>query len=443
MLSGSTFLALSESEDYYAHVTIADLAESYEKVKLLPIKKFQFLHDSIPGRVQIGVLGQDAQRHIPEAVDVIETLSFPAKEKGKEPTVLKNFLSVDKTVVFMHGVAALKELTSKYDMLESSFVGVKNLQDHNQADFIELQSKLSVEVELQATEKERMLKIEEDAVDREEELELLKIEEERKFIDKKLSNEKMLLEFQAEVAREKMRREEEFAILEMQERIKMEKDLAEKKEQIRREASEKIQKQKQELEEDFNQKRLEYEKEKIRAEVELKAQQERENEDLNIRKLKVQAELESEQIISTITVLFDEVGKMMYGIISQPQKLVFIFGLTLVFVLSFYGIKEFVGLVRSTIQSYIGKPSLVRETSMHWHFLPAFIADYFSTEDYKRSLLEIEKHLQGVVLGREDRERVVQLALTTRNTKNTKAPYRHVLLHGPPGKFLRSIMVLF
>jgi ATPase family AAA domain-containing protein 3A/B len=221
----------------------------------------------------------------------------------------------------------------------------------------------------------------------------------------------------------------------MQERIKMEKDLAEKKELIRRDASEKIQKQKQESEEDFNQKRLEYEKEKIRAEVELRAQQERENEDLNIRKLKVQAELESEQIISTITVLFDELGKMLYGIISQPQKIAIMFSLVLAFIFSYYGVKEFMTIVRSTIQSYIGKPSLVRETSMHWHYLPVSLADWLSKADDKQSLLEIEKHFQGVALGDEDRERVIQLALTTRNTKNTSAPYRHVLLHGPPGNF--------
>ena len=41
--------------------------------------------------------------------------------------------------------------------------------------------------------------------------------------------------------------------------------------------------------------------------------------------------------------------------------------------------------------------------------------------------------LEGVVLPPGLRERLVRLATATRNAKQNRSPFRHMLLHGPPG----------
>ena len=63
--------------EYYGNVADADLALSFEKIKNTPIKLFEFLHDSVPGRVQMGVTVSDAQRYMPEAIEVIPSITFP------------------------------------------------------------------------------------------------------------------------------------------------------------------------------------------------------------------------------------------------------------------------------------------------------------------------------------------------------------------------------
>ena len=213
----------------------------------------------------------------------------------------------------------------------------------------------------------------------------------------------------------------------------MESDLALKKERIRMETSEKIRAAQKESDLALEKQKLEREKEKIKVEIELKAEQERANEDMNIRRIKLEAELSSQATIAAISAFGEEISKLVLAIISEPQQLAIIGGIVLLFIFAYYALREIISVLRTAIQAAIGRPSLVRETSMHWHFLPKFIADLLPSESYARSLQEIEAKFIDVVLGKDDRDRVIQLAVTTRNTKMTSAPFRHVLLHGPPG----------
>jgi hypothetical protein len=65
--------------------------------------------------------------------------------------------------------------------------------------------------------------------------------------------------------------------------------------------------------------------------------------------------------------------------------------------------------------------------------MPRFIYRFLEKESHGASLHQIQQAFLDVILSKDDRDRVIQLALTTRNTKKSNAPYRHVLLHGPPG----------
>ena len=91
----------------------------------------------------------------------------------------------------------------------------------------------------------------------------------------------------------------------------------------------------------------------------------------------------------------------------------------------------------------------MRETSYHWNLLPdvfsplwkilSFIITFGAQqrsekEQYLLSTLKyLEAEFANIILSKDDKDRVINLALATKNTKQSGAPYRHVLLHGPPG----------
>jgi ATPase family AAA domain-containing protein 3A/B len=194
-------------------------------------------------------------------------------------------------------------------------------------------------------------------------------------------------------------------------------------------------------------KRLEYEKEKIRAEIEARAQQERINEEIAIRKLQTQSKLDTERMVEGIKSVSLQVTAIVRDVFSRPRQLAILAGIFLALLVSYFLIRECSALVRQFVQTRIGKPSLVRETSFHWSLLPQWVHDLsisslFSSSSSSSndrnsaltaSLQQLEAEFADVILSDEDKTRVLNLALATRNTRRSGAPYRHVLLHGPPG----------
>lgn len=419
--------------EFYGNVADADLPLSFEKIKNVPIKLFEFLYDSVPGRVQMGVLVSDAQRYIPEAIDVHPSMTFPGKVKSDPPVVIKNFQSVDKNAIFVHGVAALKELIARYEMIEEEISKLEEREKEQSKAFENIYKNLQADATETEKEQKKVAIAELLLAEKQVELEKGREEAERELVDLRLSNERSLKEYEAELTTQRLKQEEQKAQNDMQKLIEMERDLALKKEQIRMETSEKIRAAQKESDLALEKQKLEREKEKIKVEIELKAEQERANEDMNIRRIKLEAELSSQATIAAISAFGEEISKLVLAIISEPQQLAIIGGIVLLFIFAYYALREIISVLRTAIQAAIGRPSLVRETSMHWHFLPKFIADLLPSESYARSLQEIEAKFIDVVLGKDDRDRVIQLAVTTRNTKMTSAPFRHVLLHGPPG----------
>ena len=440
LLSSVSFVFLAAkavtepADELYGNVVDADLKQSYLAIKQVPIKHYEFMFDSVPGRIQMGILAKDAQRWMPEAVDIISTYTVPNRDRTQPSTVIKNFLSVDKNIVFMHGVAALKDLIDRYELLDAE-VKELGLQEANILNEMkQLQEKLVSEVNTATKEEEKLAVANAELAKKEAEMESLKVLEERKIVEKRLDDERKLMDFESQLSRERMKREEDFAREELEELLRIEKEVADRKEELRKKSSAAIRLKKHELDQQLEKQKLENEKEMIRSEIQLKGEQERLNEDANIKKIKLEAELKSKATISAISQVFVEVSKIIQVVLSEPRQLLSIGAVILTFIFSYYLVKELATAVRTIIQDAIGKPRLVRETSFKWHFLPYFVADImFPIENKAESLVAVEKHFEDVVLSAEDRDRVVQLALTTRNTKNSTAPYRHVLLHGPPG----------
>lgn len=78
---------------------------------------------------------------------------------------------------------------------------------------------------------------------------------------------------------------------------------------------------------------------------------------------------------------------------------------------------------------FVGKPSLVRETS-RFSLLEAV---KHPIETIKNIKTTEQDALSGVILAPKLEERLRDVAIATKNTKQNKGMYRNILMHGPPG----------
>ena len=95
-----------------------------------------------------------------------------------------------------------------------------------------------------------------------------------------------------------------------------------------------------------------------------------------------------------------------------------------------YTAKGATSITAKYIESRIGKPSLVNETS-RFSILEAFKNPIQTVRKFQRKPLDA---LTGVVLRPKLEERLRDIAIATKNTKQNQGLYRNILMHGPPGK---------
>lgn len=376
-----------------------------------------------------------AQRFFPDSIEIVKRYTIPNKDRTKPALELQNFPMVDKNVVYMHGVAALQELFFEYDDLLQRIEKFRELGTEIRMMNQELDKRFSDIADEQLSEQKRLVLAEVSHAETEAEAVKVHTEEEKKRLDIELKEEKILLDYQEELSRSRMALQEQLARESMLKSIEVEKELAEKRESVRRESAEKLQLKKLEYLRELESRKTEFEKEKIRAEVEAKAEQERANEDISLRKLQAQAKLDTQRTIETIKMISHQVTRIIQEFLSRPEQIFVAFGAIFGLFAAYYAFKQLVALLREFIQSHLGKPSLVRETSHSLSWWPFSFSPFssLSHESISRGLQRMELHFATIVLSDDDMKRVLQLALSTRNTKATSAPYRHVLLHGPPG----------
>ena len=168
---------------------------------------------------------------------------------------------------------------------------------------------------------------------------------------------------------------------------------------------------------------------KARAEADGRIRQERENHDLILQKSK----LEAEEYRSTILKAVADGGKMLgeglQSYLDDTTKLrntaLTITGVAI----GVYTARTSIGIAGRFVESRLGKPSLVRETSR-------FTASQFTRnpwETAKRTFgigMNSADALKGIVLEETLESRLRSVAVSTANTKKNRAPFRHLLLHG-------------
>ena len=95
-------------------------------------------------------------------------------------------------------------------------------------------------------------------------------------------------------------------------------------------------------------------------------------------------------------------------------------------------------LIRALIEASLGKPQLVRETTRKafpWSLISfaSRSASRLCPSVRGESVSDVESSFDDLVLPAELKERVIEMAQSTRNARRYNAPFRHVLLYGSPG----------
>lgn len=418
----------------YTDIQEANRTESLLRLRDAPIVRYKFKYDSLVDRYQLGIIGPDAQKYFAESIEVVPSKTFTSKDRTKAPTVVTNFPVVDKNVLFMHGLVALQELIFRYEALSSAIDSAEADATKRKEELLAIENRINSGVSAQTKTKLEVAQKEVELALKQAELDARKAEEDMLLLQRELEQEKEMVEYEANLVRERMVRQEELEKLNNQHALKMEKELAEKRELLARETNEALQKMRQTQSSELEQQKLEHEKEKIRVEIDAKAAQKRIQQEMELLKMQTQSKLDTERMITGIKTVSAQISRIVSEVFAKPKQVAIVTGIILGLIAMYYIFKELFMLLRQYVQSRIGKPSLVRETSFAYSFVPHFIANYFTRpEELSSSRKMLEDAFANIILSNEDKQRVVQLALATRNTKQSGAPFRHVLLHGSPG----------
>ncbi|XP_033223238.1 ATPase family AAA domain-containing protein 3A homolog [Belonocnema kinseyi] len=168
---------------------------------------------------------------------------------------------------------------------------------------------------------------------------------------------------------------------------------------------------------------------KLDAKLRAQAKIDRENQDLNLEKIRLKAAENRTTVLESIKTAGSVVGTGVTALLRDWDKILAAAGGLSLVALGVYSAKGSTGVAARYIESRLGKPSLVRETSR------------FSALDVVRHPIEAVKKLKdqksdalsGVVLAPKLEERLRDVAIATKNTKQNRGMYRNILMHGPPG----------
>jgi ATPase family AAA domain-containing protein 3A/B len=194
--------------------------------------------------------------------------------------------------------------------------------------------------------------------------------------------------------------------------------------------------------EEIRRKTLEYEAQlrqlteiaRVKAEAEGRTIQERQNHDLTIENMKLEAAEFRETVMSGIKLAGTIFGDGFQNFLSDKEKLTNTVITISAIAFGISASRMATGVVGKYIESRLGKPSLIRETS-RYNISEAIRSPVKSLRNMfiPKSL---ENVLKNTVYEPNLENKLRRVALSTNNMKKNSAPFRNVLLAGPPGYFL-------
>ncbi|KAJ8602831.1 hypothetical protein CTAYLR_002623 [Chrysophaeum taylorii] len=398
---------------YEVVVETPELSKSVEAVRRLPIRSFELTHDTVRGRVHHGVLAREAEEVIADLYG--ESVTREERVPGAPLTRLV----VDQSVLFAHGLAALKRVSRDSRTARADADAMRRTMDRLERKFAPLEEQIfreDWETASQLAPKRRLEEEKSRTMEKTAEVEAARAAR-RKAVDRH--------EFETRNAT--LRRAHD--LLEAREKVKAvmrEAALADATAAEARTAA-RISEAKQEtalarLEVDL---RVATQREelKTRTAVEAareaerqKAETERRNEDVATRMIEARGAERRRTLNDAIAAVAKVFAAAARADLARLRRLVL--GLAAI-VAGYFATRESARLTRSLLATWLTRPSLLREAN----FWPSL--NFFGP---KRNTL-----LLGVVLRPQVRERLEGVASAIAGARRLRAPLRHVLLYGPPG----------
>lgn len=168
---------------------------------------------------------------------------------------------------------------------------------------------------------------------------------------------------------------------------------------------------------------------KAKAEADGRIRQERENHDLIVDKLRAEAAERRDTVLKGIQDAGTLIGDGLKSYLDDTTKLRNTALVVTGIAVGIYTAKTSIGVAGRFVESRLGKPSLVRETSRFTasQMLRQPIPTFKRFFNIGRSETDA---LKGIVLHEDLDSQLRKISVSTANTKKNRAPFRHLLLHG-------------
>ncbi|KAK4472549.1 hypothetical protein MN116_003791 [Schistosoma mekongi] len=243
-------------------------------------------------------------------------------------------------------------------------------------------------------------------------------EERRKTLEEEAKIQKQRADYQDMLARK--RQEDQIALQAkaQAENLRKQEESVQKQESMRRATIE--------FESDLRHKN---EMKQIEAKIRGEAQVERENRELRLERARVEAREYRQTVLESITTAGSVIGNGVSSFLSEPDKVATVVGSLTLLAGGIYGAKYGIGTFTRIVESRIGKPALVRETS-RLNVIDTLRHPIMTT---KRIFQRPSDPLEGIILRPELEASLRKIAIATRHTKANNGFYRNILMAGPPG----------
>lgn len=167
----------------------------------------------------------------------------------------------------------------------------------------------------------------------------------------------------------------------------------------------------------------------LEHEMRARAKAERDNRDLTLEQIRLKAQENRVTVLESIKTAGAVLGTGAQALLTDWDKVLAAAGGLSLLALGVYSAKGFTGVTARYVEARIGKPNLVTETSRF------SLIDMISHPIKLLQKLRFKSGdaLQGVVLEPKLEERLRDVAIATKNTRQNNGMYRNILMHGPPG----------
>jgi len=166
------------------------------------------------------------------------------------------------------------------------------------------------------------------------------------------------------------------------------------------------------------------------AQARAKAQSERENHDLSLECLREDMKERRKTLLQSISVGCSSIGGGMKMFLENQRQMGSAVALTSFLALGIYGARISAAVAGNYLASRLAKPPLVRETSRTT--LSSMLGQPSAIQYFTKSHAEFGI-MDRLILKESLDHNLHHVALSAKHAKINGAPFRHVLLHGPPG----------